>query len=190
MAEGAWVRAWVGLGANLGSPARQIATAVAALATTPHIRMLRRSRYWRSKAIGPQPQPDYCNGACAIETTLRPEALLNILLDLEDAAGRTRTQRWGPRVLDLDLWHMEGVQRNTTRLTLPHPQIARRPFVLVPLAEIAPDLVIPGVGVVAELAAACDRSELSHWLSAGAAAEVPPGTVVKLEDLVGHDGGA
>lgn len=165
MNEAAWTPAWIGLGANLGDPAHQIAAAVVALAATPGVRVLRRSRYWRSKAIGPQPQADYCNGACAVETTLTPEALLNVLLDLEDGAGRTRTQRWGPRVLDLDLLHVAGVQRATTRLTLPHPQIARRPFVLVPLAEIASELEIPGVGNVGACAAACDHNELQHWLA-------------------------
>lgn len=164
MEQGKAVSAWIGLGANLGDPARQIAAAVAKLANIPGIGMQRRSRYWRSKAIGPQPQPDYCNGACAITTTLAPEALLNVLLDLEDAAGRTRTQRWGPRVLDLDLLHIDGISRATTRLTLPHPRIASRPFVLVPLAEIAPDLDIPDVGIVGECAARCDRSELQHWV--------------------------
>lgn len=160
-----WTPAWVGLGANLGAPARQVAAAIATLAQVSGVKMLRRSRYWRSKAIGPQPQPDYCNAACAIETQLEPEALLNALLDLEDAAGRTRTQRWGPRVIDLDLLHMQGVTRATTRLTLPHPQIARRPFVLVPLAEVAPQLDIPGVGIVGERAAECDRSDLRLWLT-------------------------
>lgn len=159
------VPAWIGLGANLGDPARQIAAAVAKLAGVPGVRVLRRSRYWRSKAIGPQPQPDYCNGACALATTLAPEALLDVLLDLEDAAGRTRKQRWGPRVLDLDLLHIIGVQRATTRLSLPHPRIAGRPFVLVPLAEIAADLDIPGVGQIGECAAACDHSELQHWVA-------------------------
>ncbi|HEX7381297.1 MAG TPA: 2-amino-4-hydroxy-6-hydroxymethyldihydropteridine diphosphokinase [Nevskiaceae bacterium] len=169
--EGDWIRAWIGLGANLGQPPQQVAGAIATLSSAPHIHMLKRSRYWRSKAIGPQPQPDYCNAACAIETTLDPEALLNVLLDMEDAAGRTRTQRWGPRVLDLDLLYMAGVQRATTRLTLPHPQIARRPFVLVPLAEVDPKLDIPGVGVVGDLAAGCNRDDLQLWLRAPAPKE-------------------
>ncbi|TAM12381.1 MAG: 2-amino-4-hydroxy-6-hydroxymethyldihydropteridine diphosphokinase [Nevskiaceae bacterium] len=179
MSEKPWTPAWIGLGANLGSPERQVATAIITLAQVPGVKMLRRSRYWRSKAIGPQPQPDYCNAACAIETQLEPEALLNALLDLEDAAGRTRTQRWGPRVLDLDLLHMQGVLRATTRLTLPHPQISRRAFVLVPLAEVAPRLDIPGVGVVGERAADCDRSDLRLWL-----ASAPPPAPATTADSI------
>lgn len=157
------VSAYLGLGANLGNPAAQLDAVLKALDAQPKIRLLRCSRYWRSRAIGPQPQPDYCNAACSIETRLTPEALLSVLLDLENAAGRTREQRWGPRVLDLDLLHVDGVRRATTRLTLPHPQLERRPFVLVPLAEVEPTLVIPGIGAVASLAAACDRSDLQLW---------------------------
>ena len=157
------VAAYVGLGANLGDPPAQLDTALHALSAQAGLQLLKCSRYWRSDAIGPQPQPDYCNAVCHVETRLGPEDLLNLLLDLEDAAGRTREQRWGPRVIDLDLLHVDGVHRATTRLTLPHPQIARRPFVLLPLAEVAPALVIPGVGNVSVLADACDRSGLRPW---------------------------
>ena len=157
------VTAYVGLGANLGNPAAQLDAALAELGVQPRISLQRRSRYWRSRAIGPQPQPDYCNAVCSLQTDLEPEALLSILLDLENAAGRTREQRWGPRVLDLDLLHVEGAHRATTRLTLPHPQLVHRPFVLVPLAEVEATLVIPGIGAIASLAAACDRSELQPW---------------------------
>jgi len=155
--------AYIGLGANLGDPVRQLDAALAALESAAGVRLLRCSRYWRSRAIGPQPQADYCNAVCAVDTTLMPEALLSALLDIEDAAGRTREQRWGPRVLDLDLLHVEGAHRATTRLTLPHPQLARRAFVLVPLAEVAPQLDIPGVGRIADLAAICDRRDLRPW---------------------------
>ncbi|MDE2148392.1 MAG: 2-amino-4-hydroxy-6-hydroxymethyldihydropteridine diphosphokinase [Gammaproteobacteria bacterium] len=156
-------RAWIGLGANLGDPPAQIAAALAALAAEPRLTVIARSRFWRSTAIGPQPQPDYCNAVAALETTITPEVLLARLQDFEDAAGRTREQRWGARVLDLDLLHVEGVRRRTTRLTLPHPQIARRAFVLVPWSEIAPRLVVPGVGEIGRLAEACDRSGLEPW---------------------------
>lgn len=102
--------------------------------------------------MGPQPQPDYCNAVCAIETTLTPEELLGELLAIEDAAGRTRKQRWGPRLLDLDLLHIEGVRRSSARLMLPHPYLQYRAFVLLPLAEVAPGLVIDALGSVADLA--------------------------------------
>lgn len=146
------VRAYIGLGANLGDPPANLDEARRCLEEGPQIRVLRCSSYWRSRALGPQPQPDYCNAACVIETTLTPEDLLGELLAIEDAAGRTRKQRWGPRLLDLDLLHIEGVRRSSTRLTLPHPYLQYRAFVLLPLAEIAPGLVIDALGSVADLA--------------------------------------
>lgn len=156
-------RAYIGLGANLGDPSAQILAALASLAANRCIELIARSRLWRSKAIGPQPQPDYCNAVAVLETSLAPERLLDWLQDLEDAAGRTREQRWGPRVLDLDLLYVDGARRRTTRLTLPHPQIAHRAFVLVPWAEIAPRLRVPGVGEIGALAAACDHGGLEPW---------------------------
>lgn len=156
-------KAYIGLGSNLGNPAANLDAARICLAEQPRVSLLKCSGYWRSRAIGPQPQPDYCNAACTIEAGLTPEELLSVLLDMEDAAGRTREQRWGPRVLDLDLLHVEGVRRTTTRLTVPHPQLHRRAFVLVPLAEIAPDLVIANLGSVAELARKCSRTDLRPW---------------------------
>jgi 2-amino-4-hydroxy-6-hydroxymethyldihydropteridine pyrophosphokinase len=162
MAE-AVCEAYVGLGANLGDPPRQLLNALDRLANDPEWRLEARSRLWRSPAIGPQPQPDYCNAVCRLRTRLEPEQLLGRLLDLEDAAGRTREQRWGPRLLDLDLLHVPGVRRATTRLTLPHPQIARRDFVLRPWAEIAPGLVLPGLGSIAALAAACANASAHPW---------------------------
>lgn len=156
-------RAWVGLGANLGDPRGQLIDALAVLASDSQWTLIARSRLWRSAAVGPRPQPDYCNAVAALDTRLAPDDLLVRLLEIEDAAGRTRDQRWGPRVLDLDLLHVEGARRRTTRLTLPHSQIAERCFVLVPWSEIAPRLTVPGVGEIGRLAAGCDCGGLEPW---------------------------
>jgi 2-amino-4-hydroxy-6-hydroxymethyldihydropteridine diphosphokinase len=157
-------RAYVGLGANLGEPATQIESAMAQLAAAPGIHLVGRSRLYRSDPIGPAGQPDYCNAVCAIDTTLDPAALLQLLHTIEDVAGRERgAQRWVARTLDLDLLTIEGLASDTPELKLPHPQLARRAFVLVPLAEIAPGLEIPGLGPVEALLAAVDRRGLSPW---------------------------
>jgi 2-amino-4-hydroxy-6-hydroxymethyldihydropteridine diphosphokinase len=102
-------------------------------------------------------QPPFINAAALLETSLEPHVLLDALLAIEQHAGRVRAERNGPRTLDLDLLHMDGVQLADERLVLPHPRIAERAFVLLPLAELAPDLQLPGQGRVAELLAAAIR---------------------------------
>ena len=147
----------IGLGANLGASLDDCrATLEAALATldrSPGVRLLRRSRWFRSAPIGP-PQPDYVNGCALLEVELEPEQLLDRLLAVEQRFGRVRAERWGPRSLDLDLLLIGDRQLDTPRLQLPHPRMRERAFVLVPLAEIAPDWTMPPDGrCVAELAA-------------------------------------
>jgi 2-amino-4-hydroxy-6-hydroxymethyldihydropteridine diphosphokinase len=157
-------RAYIGLGANLGEPAAQIESALLQLAANPGVVLLARSRLYRSDPVGPAGQPDYCNAACVIETTRKPADLLVVLHAIEDAAGRERgAERWAARTLDLDLLHVEGVAIDTPSLRLPHPQLQRRAFVLIPLLEIAPQLEIPGLGRIETLAAGIDRSGLSDW---------------------------
>ncbi len=147
------VRAWVGLGANLDDPVAQIATAVRELAALPHTRLAVVSSLYRTPPMGPPDQPDYCNAVAGLDTTLEPEKLLEALQAIEQAHRRVRGERWGPRTLDLDLL-LYGTDRiASARLTVPHPGIAARVFVLAPLAEVAPDLVIPGLGPVAVLRA-------------------------------------
>jgi len=156
--------AWIGLGANLGDPAAQLSAALAAIAALPQTRCIGVSRYYRSAPMGPADQPDYCNAVCAIETALEPEVLMQALLGIERDAGRIRDgSRWGPRRLDLDLLHVDGVACELPQLRLPHPGIAERNFVLVPLADIAPALNIPGVGCISELASAIGREGLGDW---------------------------
>ncbi|MFK2877014.1 2-amino-4-hydroxy-6-hydroxymethyldihydropteridine diphosphokinase [Rhodanobacter hydrolyticus] len=148
--------AYVALGSNLGDPRRQVLDAVDALADLPGTRLLRRSRLYRTPPWGLLEQPSFVNAAALLETSLQPHALLEALLAIEQRAGRVRAERNGPRILDLDLLHMAGVQLGGASLTLPHPRIAERAFVLLPLADLAPDLVLPGQGRVADLLAVVD----------------------------------
>lgn len=158
------VQAYIGLGANLGDPAAQLRAALDRVAALPDTRLLAGSRFYRSPPMSPPPQPDYCNAVCAIQTGLEPRVLLDALLNIERVAGRERgADRWGPRLLDLDLLHVEGVALDEPQLHLPHPGLAQRAFVLLPLAEIAPSLVIPGLGPIAELAARIERASLRFW---------------------------
>ena len=158
--------AYIGLGANLGQPAVQVSAAIAALARASGVTLLKQSSLYRSSAIGQTDQPDYCNAVCSLQTQLDVESLFDLMITIEQAAGRVRDgTRWGPRMLDLDLLHVENVQLDSIRLTLPHPEIARRNFVLVPLAEVVPELEIPRVGRIVELAAGVSRSGLSLWLA-------------------------
>lgn len=155
--------AFIGLGANLGEPALQLRAAVQALDALPQTRVVQVSAFYRSAAIGPAGQPDYCNAVAAIETALSPEVLLEALQAIERAAGRVPGERWGPRVLDLDLLSHGDVVMRSERLTLPHPELAFRDFVLWPLVEIAPDLRLPGLGAARELLAALPTAGLAEW---------------------------
>lgn len=157
-------RAWLGLGANLGDPVAQVERALLQIAALPETRLIARSSLYRSDPVGPPGQPDYCNAVCEIETALAPEALLDAVLAIEVDNGRTRDGiRWTARRLDIDLLHVDGVACDTPRLNLPHPQLHRRNWVLVPLAEITPALTIPGLGAIAARAAQLGMSGLSRW---------------------------
>jgi len=157
-------KAYIALGANLGGPPSQLRAALQALRASAEVDVVAVSGFYRTPPLGPPGQPDYCNAVCTLASGLEPEALLDVLQDIENTAGRMRDgERWGPRILDLDLLHMEGRVSRTPRLSLPHPQLHRRAFVLVPLAEIAPGLSIPGLGLVADLVAAVDTSGVVPW---------------------------
>ena len=156
--------AYVGLGANLGDPAAQLRAALGAIAQIPDTQVLATSRFYRSAPMGPPDQPDYCNAVCHLQTRRTPRELLDALIAIERTAGRTRgSERWGPRRLDLDLLHVEGVAMDEPGLHLPHPGIAHRNFVLVPLAELAPSLAIPGLDPIDTLARALGTDGLSAW---------------------------
>lgn len=157
------VQAWVGLGSNLEQPLQQVRSALDELAGIPDTRLLAASSLYRSAPLGPADQPSYINAVACLETQLTAAALLDALQTIETAHGRVRTgARWGPRTLDLDIL-LYGDQRiDTPRLRVPHPGLAERNFVLYPLAEIVPDLDIPGLGPLRELLARCPQSGLER----------------------------
>lgn len=150
------VTAYVGIGSNQEQPIRQVRSAMAELAALPGSSLRATSRLYRSAPLGPASQPDYINAAVALDTALPAEKLLAELQAVERRHGRVRAAvRWGPRSLDLDLLLYGDATLNTADLTVPHPGVSERLFVLYPLADIAPDLDVPGHGPVATLLARC-----------------------------------
>ncbi|HZX31016.1 MAG TPA: 2-amino-4-hydroxy-6-hydroxymethyldihydropteridine diphosphokinase [Rhodocyclaceae bacterium] len=141
--------AYIALGANIGDPAATVRAAFAALSGLPGMRLAAASSLYRTAPVGLANQPDFINAVARVETTLEPQALLQALLALEADFGRIRLERNGPRTLDLDLLLYGDRVLDTPDLILPHPRLHLRAFVLAPLAEIAPDLTIPGRGTVA-----------------------------------------
>ena len=159
---GHWFPAYVGLGSNLNGPARQLASAFDLLAEIPETRLLRRSSLYRSAPFGGIEQPDFINAAAALLTRLPAGDLLRELQRIEQQRGRERGEvRWGPRVLDLDLLVYSDQRINDPELIVPHPGIAERNFVLLPLQEIAPGLSVPGLGLVIHIRANLEEPEIS-----------------------------
>ncbi|WP_421793996.1 2-amino-4-hydroxy-6-hydroxymethyldihydropteridine diphosphokinase [Hydrocarboniphaga effusa] len=157
-------KAYIGLGSNLDDPARQVLSALKAISRLDGVKLLQRSKLYRTPPMGPADQPDYCNAVCVADIDIEPGELMQSLLAIELQAGRVRgVQHWGPRRIDLDLLHVDGVELDTPELKLPHPGIAKRNFVVVPLAEVAPDLVIPGLGSITQAALEIDTADLSDW---------------------------
>ena len=134
--------AYIGLGSNLEGPRDQLAAAVAELHQIPQTQVTGLSQFYQSKAVGPE-QPDYINAVAHIETQLEPLALLDALQAIEQAHHRVRKEHWGPRTLDLDLLLFEHQLINHPRLTVPHPFLTQRNFVLLPLADIDAGLQLP-----------------------------------------------
>jgi 2-amino-4-hydroxy-6-hydroxymethyldihydropteridine diphosphokinase len=156
------VDAWIGLGSNLNDPVQQVKTALAELGGLVDCSLCAVSSLYRSPPMGPADQPDYVNAVARLRTRLPAAALLDALQGIEARHGRRRGRRWGERTLDLDLLVYGREVIDTRRLTVPHPGIAERNFVLYPLAELAPGLVIPGVGAVADLLKRCPDKGLSR----------------------------
>ncbi|TVT49096.1 MAG: 2-amino-4-hydroxy-6-hydroxymethyldihydropteridine diphosphokinase [Denitromonas halophila] len=152
------VKAFIGLGANLGDPVAAIAEACSALAALPDTRLITRSSNYRTAPMGVSGQPDYINAVAQIDTRLSPMALLVALMDIEAKHGRTREFAMAPRTLDLDLLLYGDQHIALPGLQVPHPRMHQRAFVLVPLAELAPTLDIPGIGgVKQQLASVADQ---------------------------------
>ena len=141
--------AYVALGANLVNPAAQVRAALEALSHILDTRLLRASSLYCTAAITSDSQPDYINAVAALETSLTPDALLTALFEIENEFGRRRDFHHAPRTLDLDLLLYDDIELDLPRLTLPHPRLHLRAFVLYPLAELAPDLQLPGRGSIA-----------------------------------------
>lgn len=153
--------AYIGLGSNLDNPLQQVRSAAEEIAALPSTRESKLSPLYASHPVGPQDQPDYINAVLRIETQLPPLDLLRQLQAIENLHGRVRAQRWGARTLDLDLLLYDDLSIETPELTVPHPELTKRGFVLYPLADIAPtQLAIPGKGSLAQLLAACPMDGL------------------------------
>ena len=153
-------KAFIGLGANLGDPEAQVRRALAALAELPGTRLLAASSLYRSAPVGVIAQPDFINAVAAAETTLAARALLEALLAAERRFGRRRDFPGAPRTLDLDLLLYGDRVIAEPGLVVPHPRMHERAFVLAPLAEIAPDIAIPGKGRAGALLAACTGQKI------------------------------
>jgi len=163
IADTRWRPAYVGLGSNLQGPSGQLESAIEALSTIDRTRLIRRSALYRSAPFGGIEQPDYVNAAAALLTSLDPWQLLEELQKIELRRGRQRDGvRWGPRVIDLDLLVFANRSIDEPDLVVPHPGIAERNFVLLPLKEIAPGLVIPGLGPVVNLPVSMDEPHIER----------------------------
>ncbi len=161
--EPAVIRAYVGLGSNLDDPQAQLRRALQALTEIPQTQLVSHSGLYRSAPLGGFDQPDYLNAVAALDTQLSAPALLAELQAIEQRQGRLRgAQRWQARTLDLDLLLYGDMQLQDAELTVPHPGLPERAFVLYPLQEIAPDLVIPGLGELSALIAQCPRADLQY----------------------------
>ena len=155
---------FVGLGSNLADPRAQVLRAMKALASLPQLKVVRCSSLYSSAPVGYLDQPDFINAVVQIATGLSPRELLDALLALEHSCGRTREFTNAPRTLDLDVLLYDDLQLHEHGLTIPHPQMHLRAFVLQPLLEIAPDCVIPGIGPVIEVARQCDTQQVKRLM--------------------------
>lgn len=143
--------AFIALGSNLAQPVEQLNAAVKAIAALPQTVIEKISSYYGSKPMGPQDQPDYVNAVLKMQTELSPSVLLDELQRIENKQGRVRLRRWGERTLDLDILLYDNVKMQSERLTIPHYDMQNREFVIVPLAEIASEWILPDGKAVSEL---------------------------------------
>ena len=155
--------AYLGLGSNLSDTVAgqeldsraQLNLAIDSLSAHPHILVSKRSSFYQTPAIGPGEQPNYINAVAQLDSQLAPLDLLDLLQSIENQQGRVRTVRWGARTLDLDILLYDQLIENSERLTVPHPRMHERGFVLAPLSEIAPDLCLPNGENIQQLLANC-----------------------------------
>jgi len=155
------IRAYIGIGSNLNDPVAQVQEALGELEMLPDTILVSKSSLYRGKPMGPSDQPDYVNAVAGIDTLLSAVDLLQAMHRIEDLQGRDRQgEQWGPRTLDLDLLLYGEQHIATPELTVPHPGMHERDFVLVPLAEIAGDIELPGLGPLGALTERCGRHDL------------------------------
>ena len=145
-------RVFIGLGSNLGNRKETLRRALELLGTRANVAVVRVSSFRETDPVGFRDQPPFLNAAAELETSLAPHALLDVMLDVERELGRTRDgPRFGPRIVDLDVLLVDDVVLDDPGLTVPHPRLHERAFALAPLAELDPDLLVPGQGTVSEL---------------------------------------
>lgn len=154
------VTCYIALGSNLEQPKQQLASAVEAIIALQDVKLLACSHWYANRAIGPGDQPDYLNGVLAIETATPALALLRQLQQIEQEQGRVRSEHWGARTLDLDIALYGDDTSDDPLLTLPHPRLCERDFVVLPLLEIAPTLILPNGDPISTIAASFDASAL------------------------------
>jgi len=145
------IKVYIGLGSNLADPQSQLKKAIIAMEMIPSSSVAKTSPFYRSKAVGPEDQPDYINAVVELDTELSASVLLDYLQAIENEQGRERKIKWGARTLDLDILLFGDEIINDDRLQVPHVEMHKRGFVLLPLNKIAPECVIPGVGLVSDL---------------------------------------
>lgn len=151
-------QALIALGSNLGDSRAILEAAIEKLNKKPGIQVKTHSSWYETPPLGP-PQPNYLNGCALLETEITPEELLTTLLDIEIEFGRIRREKWGPRIIDIDILLFDNLIQETPRLQLPHPQMRQRAFVMIPLAEIAPNWIDPITGkTIAALAKNIDAT--------------------------------
>ena len=161
------IRAYIGIGSNLNDPVARILEAVEEMEMIPDTLLVKRSSLYRGSPMGPADQPDYVNAVVSLDTLLSPVDLHQAMIDIEDMLGRDRTaDKWGPRIIDLDLLLYGTNSINTDTLTVPHPGMHERDFVIVPLEEIAGNLKIPGRGQIYSLINKCENHSLKKLVTA------------------------
>ncbi len=144
--------AYLGLGSNLGDRLANLQRAEQRLEAQPGVRVIASSRVWETAPVGGPPQPDYLNAVLRIETDVEPGALLAVCHDVETDLGRTREVRWGPRTLDVDILLIDALTLDDADLTVPHPRLIERSFVVLPLLELDPEVTLPDGSRVADVA--------------------------------------
>ena len=161
------VRAYIGLGSNLDNPVAQVLEAVEELEMIPDTILAARSSLYSGRPMGPEDQPDYVNAVVALDTLLSADELHRALVSIEDQQGRARDgEKWGPRIIDLDLLLYGNSTIDTDTLTVPHPGMHERDFVIVPLEEIAGNVKIPGKGFLYSLINKCKSHSLKKLITA------------------------